>query len=51
MLASRYVVAAKQVVGGDSYKALGMDPTLHLLDHQGRPTPVLEDPSPIHELF
>ncbi len=33
------------------YKALGMDPTLHLLDHQGRPTPVLEDPSPIHELF
>jgi uncharacterized protein (DUF1501 family) len=33
------------------YKALGMDPTLHLLDHQGRPTPVLEDPTPIHELF
>jgi hypothetical protein len=24
---------------------------LHLLDHQGRPTPVLEDPTPIHELF
>ena len=33
------------------YKALGMDPTLHLIDHQGRPTPVLEDPTPIHELF
>ena len=33
------------------YKALGMDPTLHLLDHQGRPTPVLEDPTPIHELL
>jgi len=33
------------------YKALGMDPTLHLLDHQGRPTPVLEDPTPIHELI
>ncbi len=33
------------------YKALGLDPTLHLLDHQGRPTPVLEDPTPIHELF
>ena len=33
------------------YKALGMDPKLHLLDHQGRPTPVLEDPTPIHELL
>jgi hypothetical protein len=33
------------------YKALGMDQTLHLLDHQGRPTPVLEDPTPIHELL
>ena len=33
------------------YKALGMDPTLHLLDHQGRPTPVLDDPTPIQELL
>lgn len=33
------------------YRALGMDPTLHLLDHQGRPTPVLDDPSPIDELL
>ncbi len=33
------------------YRALGLDPTLHLLDHQGRPTPVLEDPTPIHELL
>jgi hypothetical protein len=33
------------------YQAMGIDPTLHLLDHTGRPTPVLEDPTPIHELF
>ncbi len=33
------------------YRALGIDPALHLLDHQGRPTPVLEDPTPIHELL
>jgi uncharacterized protein (DUF1501 family) len=33
------------------YKSLGIDPTLHLLDLSGRPTPVLEDPSPIEELF
>jgi hypothetical protein len=33
------------------YRALGIDPTLHLLDHNGRPTPVLEDPTPIHELL
>ena len=33
------------------YKCLGIDPKLHLLDRQGRPTPVLEDPTPIHELF
>jgi hypothetical protein len=33
------------------YKALGIDPTLHLLDHNGRPTPVLEDPTPISELI
>lgn len=33
------------------YNCLGIDPTLHLLDHSGRPTPVLEDPTPIHELL
>jgi len=33
------------------YRALGIDPTLHLLDHSGRPTPVLDDPTPIHELL
>jgi len=33
------------------YKVLGIDPSLHLLDHQGRPTPVLEDPTPIAELL
>lgn len=33
------------------YKVLGIDPTLHILDHAGRPTPVLEDPTPIAELF
>ena len=33
------------------YRALGIDPTLHLLDHSGRPVPVLEDPTPIDELF
>ncbi len=33
------------------YKCLGIDPALKLLDHQGRPTPVLEDPSPIAELI
>jgi len=33
------------------YECLGIDPTLHLLDHSGRPTPVLEDPTPIHELL
>jgi Protein of unknown function (DUF1501) len=33
------------------YKQLGIDPALKLLDHQGRPTPVLEDPSPISELI
>ncbi len=33
------------------YRALGIDPTLHLLDHRGRPTPVLEDPTPIEELL
>jgi hypothetical protein len=33
------------------YRALGIDPKLQLLDHRGRPTPVLEDPTPISELF
>jgi hypothetical protein len=33
------------------YKCLGIDPSLKLLDLQGRPTPVLEDPSPIAELI
>ena len=33
------------------YQVLGMDPKLHLLDPSGRPTPVLDDPTPIHELF
>ena len=33
------------------YKLLGIDPALKLLDHRGRPTPVLEDPSPISELI
>lgn len=33
------------------YTALGIDPKLHLLDHQGRPTPILEDPTPIDELL
>ena len=33
------------------YRCLGIDPTLHILDHGGRPTPVLEDPSPISELL
>jgi hypothetical protein len=30
---------------------LGIDPTLHLLDTSGRPTPVIEDPTAIEELF
>ena len=33
------------------YRCLGIDPTLHILDHGGRPTPVLEDPSAIDELL
>ncbi len=33
------------------YHCLGIDPHLHVLDHSGRPTPVLEDPTPIHELL
>ncbi|HEV3258804.1 MAG TPA: DUF1501 domain-containing protein [Gemmataceae bacterium] len=33
------------------YHVLGIDPALHLLDHSGRPVPVLDDPSPIQELL
>ena len=33
------------------YTAMGLDPKLHLLDHSGRPTPAIEDPTPIHELL
>ena len=33
------------------YKVLGIDPTLHILDHAGRPTSIVDDPTPIHELF
>ncbi|HMC63974.1 MAG TPA: DUF1501 domain-containing protein [Gemmataceae bacterium] len=32
------------------YNVLGIDPKLHLLDHSGRPVPVLEDPTLISEL-
>ncbi len=38
-------------VHATAYSVLGIDPKLHLLDHSGRPTPILEDPSPIHELL
>ncbi|MCI0462702.1 MAG: DUF1501 domain-containing protein [Gemmataceae bacterium] len=33
------------------YQVLGIDPKLHLFDPSGRPVPVLEDPTPIHELL
>ena len=33
------------------YKVLGMDPTIQLIDPTGRPTPVLDDPTAIEELF
>ncbi|MBA3312815.1 MAG: DUF1501 domain-containing protein [Planctomycetaceae bacterium] len=33
------------------YHCLGIDPSLQLLDPSGRPTPVLEDPTPIRELL
>lgn len=33
------------------YNCLGIDPHLSVLDHAGRPNPVLEDPTPIHELI
>ena len=33
------------------YRCLGIDPTLKILDHAGRPNSVLEDPTPIEELL
>ncbi|MGE3808482.1 MAG: DUF1501 domain-containing protein, partial [Gemmataceae bacterium] len=33
------------------YSVLGIDPTLQLIDHTGRPVSVLDDPTPIHELL
>ncbi|MCA9112540.1 MAG: DUF1501 domain-containing protein, partial [Planctomycetaceae bacterium] len=33
------------------YELMGVDPKLHLLDHAGRPTAVIDDPTPIHELI
>src|SRR5262245_23408036 len=33
------------------YHVLGIDPKLQLLDPSGRPTPVLDDPTPIEELL
>lgn len=33
------------------YEVLGIDQKLHLLDPSGRPTPVLDDPTPIEELL
>jgi hypothetical protein len=33
------------------YKVLGIDPKLQLIDPSGRPTPVLDDPTPISELL
>jgi len=33
------------------YRVLGIDPRLQLLESAGRPVHVLDDPTPIHELF
>jgi len=33
------------------YEVLGIDPKLQLLDPSGRPTSILDDPTPIQELF
>lgn len=33
------------------YTAMGIDPKLHILDHSGRPTAMIEDPTPIEELL
>jgi len=33
------------------YHCMGIDPRLQIMDHAGRPTPVLEHPDPIEELL
>lgn len=33
------------------YRALGIDPSLQIFDHNGRPNSVLDDPTPIEELL
>lgn len=33
------------------YQILGIDLKLHLIDPSGRPTPICDDPTPIHELL
>ena len=33
------------------YNCLGIDPHISVIDHAGRPNPVLEDTTPIHELL
>ncbi len=33
------------------YEVLGIDPKLQVIDPSGRPTPVLDDPTPISELL
>ena len=33
------------------YRALGIDPSLQIFDHAGRPNSVLDDPTPIEELL
>jgi len=33
------------------YSAMGIDPSIYLFDDSGRPTRVLDDPTPIHELL
>ena len=33
------------------YKALGIDPSIHFLDHAGRPVPLLDEREPISELI
>ena len=33
------------------YKVMGIDPEIEIMDPEGRPMAVLDDPSPIHELF
>jgi len=40
-----------QSIHATIYKCLGIDPALKLFDPQSRPTPVLEDPTPIGELI